>query len=228
MAKPSKGIPSRQRRQLIKALGTLGAGLGMPLTAFSAGNKPVAPGMQRIKGDVKINGQTANLGMLVKGGDTVVTGKESEAIYVIGQDAYLQRESSTITHARDAMRVLTGKILSVFGKGRKQISVPTATIGIRGTACYIETEGEGLKARTYFCLCYGAAEVTPAAAPEQKALLVTGNHEVPHYIHNDPGMPRTLISAPIFNHTDLELEMLEALVGRMPNFPLDAYGQRAS
>ena len=200
------------------------AGLsGLIADALARGNDPQQQGMRKLSGDVRVNGQAATVGTLVKPGDTVTTGKGAEAVYVIGQDAYLQRESSSVTFAKDVLRIISGKLLSVFGRGDKQINVPTATIGIRGTGCYIEAEGEGSKAKTYFCLCYGTAEVTPSAAPAQKETITTRHHDKPHWIHNDPGMPRSMVAAGVINHTDAELEMLEALVGRLPPF-VDSYG----
>lgn len=191
---------------------------GMLHEVLARGVDPQQQGMRKISGEVKINGQAVTVGTLVKPGDTVTTGKSSEAVYVIGQDAYLQRESTSITFAKDALRVIAGKLLSVFGRGDKQITVPTATIGIRGTGCYIETDGDGPKGRTYFCLCYGTADVTPTAAPEQKETISTRHHEKPHWINGDPAMPRSMVTAEVINHTDVELEMLEALVGRLPPF----------
>lgn len=200
------------------------AGLsGLIAEALARGSDPQQQGMRKLSGDVRVNGQAAAVGTLVKPGDTVVTGKGAEAIYVIGQDAYLQRESSSVTFAKDVLRIISGKLLSVFGRGDKQIKVPTATIGIRGTGCYIETEGEGKQAKAYFCLCYGTAEVTPTAAPAQKETITTRHHDKPHWIHNDPAMPRSMVAAGVINHSDAELEMLEALVGRLPPF-MDSYG----
>jgi hypothetical protein len=96
--------------------------------------------------------------------------------------------------------------------------VSTATIGIRGTGCYIESEGTGAKARTYFCLCYGSVELTPTAAPQEAESYSTRHHEKPMYIHNDMNMAKMMVPAGVINHTDAELEMLEALVGRRPPF----------
>lgn len=179
-----------------------------------------AQGMRKLSGDVRINGQPASLGTQVNAGDTVTTAKGAEAIYVVGQDAYLQRGSSSTSFAKNALRVINGKLLSVFGRGDKQIHVPTATIGIRGTGCYIEAEST----KTYFCLCYGTAEITPLAAPQQKESITTHHHDKPQWIHSDPAMPRSMVAADVINHTDAELEMLEALVGRVPPF-MEAYGK---
>ena len=215
----------RRLLQLLAAAGVFGpAGIsGVIREALAAGNKPVAPGLHKVSGTVTVNGQPAREGMLVKSGDTIVTGPDSEAIYVIGQDAYMQREKSTVSFAGDAaagvMRVITGGILSVFGKGTKKLVVPTATIGIRGTGCYIETQGKSV----YFCLCYGIAEVAPTADPTQVERIETKHHDHPILIHNDSAMP-TMAPATVVNHTDRELVLLENLVGRWPPF----YGKSSS
>jgi hypothetical protein len=88
----------------------------------------------------------------------------------------------------------------------------TATIGIRGTGCYIEAE----EARTYFCLCYGEAEVTPKGDPKQKETIQT---EAPRPPDLHPCLGRPMMApATVINHTDAELTMLENSVGRWPPF----------
>jgi len=215
------------RRTLLKLLAAAGvfgpAGIaGLCQQALANGNSPVTPGLRKIRGDVTINGKPAREGQIVGAGDTVVTGRGAEAIYVIDQDAFMQRESSTVSFGADAakkmMRVVTGRILSVFGKGQREIVVSTATIGIRGTACYIEDEGSGTKARTYFCLCYGSVDLVPSAAPEERTTYTTAYHDKPMYIHNDMKMPGLMVPAGVINHTDTELTLLENLVGRQPAF----------
>ena len=170
--------------------------------------------------DLIVNHKVATEGQLIKPGDTIVTGRNSEAIYVIGQDAFMQRELTTVSFGsaavKNLMRVVSGKILSVFGKGAKTIQVSTATIGIRGTGCYIEEENHGDKARTYFCLCYGDVELTPSAAPQEAERYSTVHHDKPMYIHNDMKMPKMMVPASVINHTDDELTLLEARVGRRP------------
>jgi len=215
------------RRRLLKAFAAAGlfgpAGIsGLIQNALAKGNAPVAPGLHRLRGTVTVNAKPAREGQLVGPGDTITTGPGSEAIYVIGQDAFLQRESSTVSFGADVaqnlMRVVTGKILSVFGKGARTIQVSTATIGIRGTGCYIEDEGAGAKARTYFCLCYGGVELTPTAAPHERESYSTTRHDKPMYIYNDMKMPKMMVPAGVINHGDDELELLESLVGRWPPF----------
>jgi hypothetical protein len=160
----------QSRRRTLKALAAAGllgpAGIsGLIRDALAKGDVPIRPGLNKVRGEVIVNRRLATEGQLIKPGDTIVTGRDSEAIYVIGQDAFMQRELTTVSFGADAlqnlMRVVSGKILSVFGKGAKTIQVSTATIGIRGTGCYIEEENHGAKARTYFCLCYGDVELVP-------------------------------------------------------------------
>jgi hypothetical protein len=221
---------SPHRRQLLGALAAAGLlttaeRIGLIRAALANGTNPVPPGLHRTKGTVTVNGQTAREGLLIKPGDSVTTGAGAEALYVIGQDAFLQRESSTVSFGADManfMRVVSGKILSVFGRGNRNIAVATATIGIRGTACYIE-EGvpqkvAGTKVPTYFCLCYGEAKVIPTAAPQQWETVITTHHDHPLYISDDMKMPSMMVTAPVINHTDAELVMLENLVGRWPPF----------
>lgn len=213
------------RRRLIKALATAGllgpAGIsGLIRESLAKGNVPIRPGLNRIKGEVIVNRQIASEGQLLKPGDSIVTGRNSEAIYVIGQDAFLQRELTTVNFGtdpvKDLFRVVTGKILSVFGRGTKTLHTSTATIGIRGTGCYIEDQGTGAKAETYFCLCYGSVDLTPTAAPHEAESYTTRHHDNPMRIYNDMNMAKMMVKSTVVNHTDAELEMLEALVGRVP------------
>ena len=214
------------RRSCLKRLAVAGllgtAGFdGLFRTALANAGKPVVPGVQKLKGTVLINGRPASEGMLVGSGDTVMTGANSEVVYVINQDAFLQRENSAVSFSgavADVMRVLTGKILSVFGKGPKKLQTVTATIGIRGTGCYIEAEEN----RVYFCLCYGVADVVPVADPSHVERIETRHHDHPVYLYRDSATPM-MVDASVINHTDAELELLENLVGRWPPFSKGYY-----
>ncbi|RJG00160.1 hypothetical protein D3871_15800 [Noviherbaspirillum saxi] len=174
-------------------------------------------GMRSVKGGVTIDGKPAIIGQQVGPGQRVVTAGDGEAVFVIGDDAFLQRENSEFGMESGAgivvLRYLTGKILSVFGTGAKQLITPTATIGIRGTGCYIEAEPD----RTYFCLCYGGAVVQPNANPAMSKILRTRHHEQPLIISSSAAQD-AMLPAGVINHTDAELVMLEALVGRKPPF----------
>jgi hypothetical protein len=214
----NEGRLSPARRAALRQItaGALGAGsmLGLLRAALAANPQT---GIRSIKGIVTVDGRPATAGQEILPGQRVVTEAGSEAIFVIGKDAFLQRENSEfgIEHSAGviAMRYVTGKMLSVFGKGKKQIDTPTATIGIRGTGCYIEAEAE----RTYFCLCYGGAMVRPKRNPRLRKLVWTRHHESPMYIGNRADVT-AIRRAKVINHTDDELIMLEGLVGRLPPF----------
>lgn len=204
------------RRSIVQALGA--ASLSSYLTQLMAmGTRPLSPGIRSFKGTVRVNGTPAQEGQLVLTGDTITTGKASEVVYVMGNNAYLMREDSRVQFTNEGittvLRVLTGKVLAVFGPGSKRIETPTATAGIRGTACYIEATDR----QTYFCLCYGTADISPTADPGQARTVVTRYHDSPFWIGADPAEP-LLKTAPVINHRDYELTMLEALVGRQPPF----------
>ncbi len=216
---------NKSRRRLLRQLSVLGlmSGMGIPgliRSALAAGNYLGVQGMHKIKGDVRINGKPARKGQHVLQGDKVTTGADGEAIYVIDRNAFLQRSNSVVEFGKEAakqfFRVVTGRILSVFEPGEKRLVVPTATIGIRGTACYIEAEPK----KVYFCLCYGTAEIEPNAEPGRVERIQTRHHDHPIYIHYDKGMP-SMANAKTVNHTDDELIMLEWLNRRRPPF----YGQ---
>lgn len=214
--------PRRRLLKVLAAAGVLGpAGIsGLIRDALARGDAPIQPGLHSVKGEVVVNHKLAREGLLIKPGDTIVTGPNSDAIYVIGQDAFMQRELTTVNFGNEAvknlMRVISGRILSVFGNGARTIRTSTATIGIRGTGCYIEDESAGNKSRTYFCLCYGEVDLTPTAAPQEAERYSTVHHDKPMYIHNDMHMPKMMVPADVINHTDAELTLLEALVGRTP------------
>jgi hypothetical protein len=207
-----------RRAMLLKlaATGALGAGgiAGLVRAALAADSGDVLQGVRYAAGSVLIDGKPVTRGQKLQPGQTVTTGPAADTVFVVGAHAFYQRENSSFTFetsgAATTLRYLSGKILSVFGRGRSTLVTKTATIGIRGTGCYIEAEPE----RTYFCLCYGSAMVTPMKNAGARKLIRTKHHENPLYI----GAADLMKSAPVINHTDDELIMLESMVGRQPPF----------
>jgi len=181
----------------------------------------VEKGVHRLRGDVRVNGVPAREGLDVNAGDVITTGADGEVLFVTGRDAFLVRANSRVEAQGTAgglvlsgLRIITGAVLSVFSPGEpKSLHTPTATIGIRGTAVYLEAE----EARTYACVCYGEAEIVSAADPSVRETVRTQHHEQPRYIMGS-GAPQMLMGAPVINHTDVELILLEGLTGRTPPF----------
>ena len=204
--------------------GLVATGMLRLRTALAAGTLP--PGIAQIKGDVRINGKPAERGQRVGPGDVIVTGKGAELVVVVEKDAFLVRANSRVEFgsaaaqgAVAALRLVTGALLSVFESGRRrEIHTATATIGIRGTGIYVETEAR----RTYACTCYGEAVLTPIDDPGAAETVRTKRHDQPRYIYGK-GMPRMMEAAPVVNHTDVELQMLETLVGRKVPFEIGTY-----
>jgi hypothetical protein len=219
--RPDGNCFQRARREWLRR--ALLGGAAMPLVirdVLAAGKH--ASGMVEVNGEVLINGRPARKGARVKPGDRVATASGGSAVFVLGRDAFLIRESSELQTAgagalAGSLRLVTGKLLSVFGRGSRSIVTPTATIGIRGTGIYIEAESE----RTYICTCYGRVELQANNMPEARETVQTTHHDAPRYVYAHGDMPIKMIeTAPVINHTDAELVMLEALVGRKPPFAL--------
>ena len=172
--------------------------------------------MRNTRGEVRINGKPADPGALVRPGDAIETGRRGYATFVVGEDAFLVRANSRAeligsAGLVSAMQLVTGKLLSVFGSGRdRRLVTATASIGIRGTGAYLEAE----PARTYFCLCYGTADVAATMGSARES-VTTSHHESPRYIYGD-GRSRAIVPAYMSNHSDSELMLLESLVGRSP------------
>ena len=217
------------RREWLARTAAGGAALALAMAqlreALAAG--AVEKGVARARGDVRIGDKAAQRGMEVKPGDVVTVGRGSEAVFVVGRDAFMARAGSRIElqggaaqAAVSGLRIVTGALLSVFEPGRgRRIQTATATIGIRGTGIYVEVE----KARTYACTCYGEAELVPVDEPKDAEVVRTTHHDKPRYIYAK-GMPRMIEEAPVINHTDTELILLESLVGR--TVPFDSRNYR--
>lgn len=199
------------RRRLLKA----GAGVAaLILFSRALAQGRVERGIYRVRGEVSLNGAPAREGAQARPGDSIRTGADGEIVFVIGRDALLVRRDSDVSLFADGFRAVTGAVLSVFARGpRKQIRTETAVIGIRGTAVYIEAE----PSRTYVCTCYGEAVLEPRADPSASETVRTRHHEQPRYILA-AGAPQMVMQAPVINHTDAELILLEGIVGRQPPF----------
>ncbi len=109
-----------------------------------------------------------------------------------------------------AFSFISGEIASA-GPNAMTVTTPVATIGIRGTGAYFEVEPKSV----YFCLCYGEAVVSGRNMPDK--VVKTTHHETPLMLTEGAGALRADPGG-FKNHTDAELVMLEALVGREPPF----------
>jgi hypothetical protein len=188
--------------------------------ALAAGS--VEEGIYRVRGEARVNGALARKGTPVRPGDAVATSAGGEVVFVINRDAFLLRANSRLEvggAAADVFRIITGALLSVYQPGeRKTLRAQTATIGIRGTGIYVESAPD----KTYACTCYGEAELIPDHDPAARETVRTTHHDQPRYIMAG-GAPQMIMKGPVINHTDAELIMLEALVGRRVPFDPATY-----
>jgi hypothetical protein len=221
------------RRKLVQALAG-GAFMGATgaATAQALGRVPrpleAGKSFYEIKGEVQVNGQPATLATVVNASDTITTGAGSHAIFVVGKDAFHLRNNSRLALSGGdllvgGLRLLTGALVSVFGRSGHTLSTPTATIGIRGTGVYTVVDEE----KSYFCTCYGVTELNAANSPAnatQSEVITSRHHDAPRYILREGS--KLIVPAPFVNHTDEELMLIEALVGRKTPFSLfdDSYG----
>jgi len=219
-----------RRRLLIKALaaGLFSSALGSrELIAQALGGRPAplpqGKSIYRMEGEVLVDGQPATPDTQIVASSTVQTGKNSEVVYAVGETAYLQRSETQVTlETKEAdsvivsgLRMLTGKILSVFPSGRAvRMTTKNASIGIRGTGTYMESDPE----QTYFCTCYGTADIASVEDPTSRETVVSRQHDRPLYILAGEPSGQNIRAAPFINHTDQELMLIEALVGRTPPF----------
>jgi hypothetical protein len=218
------------RRKLIQALAG-GAFMGVSGMAGAqlTGKVPrpleAGKSFYDLQGEVQVNGQPATLATPVGASDTVTTGPGGHAIFVVGKDAFHLRANSKLALSGTnflvgGLRLVTGALVSVFGRSGHSLTTPTATVGIRGTGVYTAVDEE----KTYFCTCYGITEVSASAVPAQSETITSKHHDAPRYILRDGS--QLIRPAPFINHTDEELMLIEALVGRKTPFSLfdDSYG----
>jgi hypothetical protein len=209
-----------KRRDWLRAIAAYGAAGASGLISEALAKGDVPPGVARLDGSATVNGREARIGTPVSLGDRVATGRSSQAVIVIGSDAFLMRSQTTIEvqgsqGTLSNMLVAAGQVLSVFAKKPVAIQAATASIGIRGTGAYIEIKADN---SVYFCLCYGAALVEGPGMNARE--VTTTHHESPLLLRDDGGIMK-VEPGPFQNHSDAELIMLESLVGREPPFMKD-------
>lgn len=201
-----------QRREAIAAAGAWVA-LGGWGTAAAQQRSNVVEHV----GDILLNGRRMFPQQTVQTGDEIVTGPGSRLVFVIGDAAFHVRQNSRLSVGRGAtlnavslLRLLTGAVVSVFGRGgNRSISTPTLTAGIRGTGVYTEImDDQG--GRTYFCNCYGTVDVV--CGPDR--VVSESSYHQSFWGEPEPRNGRLIRPANAINHTDEELEFLARLINQ--------------
>lgn len=222
-----------RRRLVVQALTAWIAALGLPAGLADAasalgstpGLLPSNKSIFRLTGMVTVNGIQATMDTRILAGDTIQTGKDGEIVFVVGGTSMILRADSnvvldpapkeTTSSLINGLRLLTGKLLSVHGRGRPvRMSTMVATIGIRGTGVYMESDPE----QSYICTCYGVTDISAINDAESKETVSATHHDRPLYILGKAPAGASIRRAPFINHTDQELALIESLVGRTPPF----------
>ena len=201
-----------QRRNFLAAAAAWTA-LGGAATAQAQSRSNIV----ELRGDATLNGARLLPEHTVQSGDTIATGPGSTVIFVLGTSAFHVRQNSMMTIERGAslfaisvLRLITGAVVSVWGKGNKRLIVtPTLTAGIRGTGVYTEIF-EKQDGRGYFCNCYGEVEVS--AGGDQ--VLSRSQYHQSFWGEVAAKNGRMLTPAGAINHSDEELELLARLAGQ--------------
>lgn len=203
---------SVRRRQFLVASAAVGSALLLPGAARTAS-------VRDLQGSVRVNGKPATSATRVQTGDLIETGPDSKLVFVLGRDAFLLRERSSLKLenppssgkvALASLRLEAGALVAVFGKGSHLIETATAAAaaGTRATGVYLEASAE----QTYFCTCYGTVELRDKTGRQRKLLVST--YHTPTIVYGQAVAGRLLAAAALKDHTDAELIMLDGLVGR--------------
>jgi hypothetical protein len=221
-----------RRRILIQALTTgllslatpAQRAMAAPLLGSRPGTLPEGKSIYRLSGEVSVNGSAATPDTRIYAGDRLRTGPDGEIVFVVGGNAMILRASSRLqlespskepaSLVISVIRLVTGAVLSVSRNRAMKFFTPTSTVGIRGTGFYAEADPE----QTYFCTCYGVVDVEASTDPASRTRVSATQHDRPLYIVKDGGRGKNIREAPFINHTDQELMLIEALVGRIPPF----------
>ncbi|MFC3150827.1 hypothetical protein ACFOEK_07295 [Litoribrevibacter euphylliae] len=217
------------RRSLIGSgyLALTGTNILAPLVhAFGNIPEELPPGQSiyDMGGEVYVDGQLADKSTFISAQSLVETGSNSFVIFVVGKDAHILRENSRLqlegetSIIETGLRLFTGKLLSVFGKRSSNeshtIKTSTATIGIRGTGIYTESDPDV----SYVCTCYGHVDLLANTDQQSSETIISEHHDAPRYILADGNAGKLITPAPFKNHSDEELMLIEAITGRTPPF----------
>jgi hypothetical protein len=131
------------RRALIQALvagifSSAGGATAQNIVNPALQELPAGQSFYHVSGRVLVNDRLATLQTPIKNGDTVETASNGEAIFFVGNDAFILRGEGRMVVAtqpvssvsKTALRFVAGTVLSVIGGG-KATWTHTATLGIR-------------------------------------------------------------------------------------------------
>ncbi len=198
-----------KRRSLVQA-----AALWMAPGGWAAAQSQARSNIVELRGDALRNGQALTPQHTLTANDHIETGPGSTVVFTVGDSAFMVRQNSRVALESDTpaavkvLRVLTGAVVSVWGRGtERRIVLPTATAGIRGTGVYAEVFADQ-DLRGYLCNCYGTVDLSAGG----ESLVSQSSYHQSFWAEAAPRNGRRLTPANAINHTDEELEFLAGLV----------------
>jgi hypothetical protein len=207
-------VANISRRKFLISAAALPLAAIIPTQALAASSV-----IHDLQGTVRVNKKPLTRASTIKNGDEIMVSPDGKLVFSIGEDAFLVRGGSTLqVYAEEnsvlvsALRLVNGAMLGVYGKRKTttRIFTATATIGIRGTAVYVAVGPEKL----YTCTCYGHTDLIVGL---EKADVIATHHNA-HVVTTGKKGNSQMKAFEVIDHTDDELRMLEALVGRKPIF----------
>ncbi|MDP2034043.1 MAG: iron dicitrate transport regulator FecR [Polaromonas sp.] len=207
-----------QRRDALKAAAAWVAMGGLPAAMAQQRSNIV-----QLTGDATLNGARLSPQQAIQTGDEIQTGPGANLIFVIGNASFQVRQNSRLAvergntlNAVSLLRLLTGAVASVWGKGaNRSIVMPTLTAGIRGTGVYAEIfadQGD----RNYFCNCYGTVDLDAA---NEKQVSQADYHQA-FWADATARDGKFLSPARALNHSDEELEFLAGLIDQRTSWQI--------
>ena len=201
-----------QRRSFLGAAAAWTASGG-----FAAAQAQQRGNIVELVGDAQLNGAPLRPDQTIQTGDNISTGPGTTLVFVVGNSSFKVRQNSRLSvergdslNAVSILQLITGAVVSVWGKGtRRQIVTPTMTAGIRGTGVYTEVFASQNN-RSYFCNCYGTVDI--ASGPD--AITSQTDYHQSFWGEAQPKEGRFLTAAPAINHGDEEVENLARLVSQ--------------
>ena len=201
-----------QRRSFLGAAAAWTASGG-----FAAAQAQQRGNIVELVGDAQLNGARLRPDQTIQTGDDISTGPGTTLVFVVGNSSFKVRQNSRLSvergdslNAVSILQLITGAVVSVWGKGtRRQIVTPTMTAGIRGTGVYTEVFASQNN-RSYFCNCYCTVDI--ASGPD--AITSQTDYHQSFWGEVQPKEGRFLTAAPAINHGDEEVENLARLVSQ--------------
>ncbi len=165
-----------------------------------------------VSGQVVKSGKPVSAGEPMSVGETIMVDEHGSAILKIKDRASIQLKNSgklVIDEISDSIVIMLdyGSLMSVVSPvGKKfQLVTPAATVGVRGTAFYVEARGID---QTYVCLCEGTLQIKTESGV-QEIHSDDRSHHHPVLIAPDKNGRTAVEPAEMLNHTNDDISALE-------------------